>query len=108
MNLQKAAACAWLFAPIKEQVCAKGVHAVPCKNSKKWPKPSRKGRLFCAAAEGFGKNQKSPPKRKRLAKIKEPPVSGGLFRKESERAATINPAWGQEKRGESLVHCKRL
>ena len=39
INSQKAATCAWLFAPIKGQVCAEGVHAAPCKNSKKWPKP---------------------------------------------------------------------
>ena len=39
INLQKAATCAWLFAPLKGQVCAKGVHAAPCKNSKKWLLP---------------------------------------------------------------------
>ena len=35
MNLQKAATCAWLFALLKGPVCAKGVHADPCKTSKK-------------------------------------------------------------------------
>ena len=39
INPQKAATCAWLFALLKGQVCAKGVHTAPCKNSKKWPKP---------------------------------------------------------------------
>ena len=33
MNSQKAATCAWLFALLKGQVYAKGVHAGPCKNS---------------------------------------------------------------------------
>ena len=35
INPQKAATCAWLFALLKGQVCAKGVHTAPCKNSKK-------------------------------------------------------------------------
>ncbi|RHO58099.1 hypothetical protein DW094_00545 [Ruminococcaceae bacterium AM07-15] len=38
-NLQKAATCAWLFALLNGQVCAEGVHAVHCKNSKKWIMP---------------------------------------------------------------------
>ena len=37
INPQKAATCAWLFALLKRQVCAKDVHAAPCKNSNKWP-----------------------------------------------------------------------
>src|SRR5699024_522926 len=39
INLQKAATYAWLFAPLKGPVCAKGVHAAPCKNSEKWLEP---------------------------------------------------------------------
>ncbi|RHO54615.1 hypothetical protein DW094_09220 [Ruminococcaceae bacterium AM07-15] len=38
-NLQKPATCAAVFAPIKGPVCAEGVHADPCKNSKKWLSP---------------------------------------------------------------------
>ena len=39
INLQKTATCASIFAPLKGQVCAKGVHEDPCKNSKKWLLP---------------------------------------------------------------------
>ncbi|RHT73579.1 hypothetical protein DW741_03350 [Ruminococcaceae bacterium AM28-23LB] len=49
INPQKAATCAWLFALLKGQVCAKGVHTAPCKNSKKGPKP-----LFRHALTGPG------------------------------------------------------
>ncbi len=38
-NPQKATTCAWLFALIQGQVYAEGVHAAPCKNSKKWLLP---------------------------------------------------------------------
>ncbi|WP_204752458.1 hypothetical protein, partial [Intestinimonas butyriciproducens] len=47
INLQKAATCAWLFAPLKGPVCAKGVHAAPCENSQKWTCH------FCEESAGF-------------------------------------------------------
>ena len=47
INLQKAATCAWLFAPLKGPVCAKGVHAAPCENSQKWICH------FCEESAGF-------------------------------------------------------
>ena len=52
IHLQKAATCAWLFAPLKGQVCAKGVHADPWKNSKKWPEATFSTRSIPGKAPG--------------------------------------------------------
>ena len=86
INPQKAATCAWLFALLKGQVCAKGVHAAPCKNSKKWLRP-----LFRHAQHGKA-------------------MQGGLWSQVDPIGFSAalgtggDPAWGAKKVGE--VPCR--
>ena len=51
--MRKAATCAWLFALLKGQVCAEGVHTAPCKN---W-KGRRKAAFFLMHTLHFVKTQ---------------------------------------------------